>query len=357
MITCAITAESKRALRKAIGIILTKRINQKSKFDLKDITKDVYDIIFTATSEHAQGLNYARLVPEIILQLRNHDTDVKTYLRGSLDAVGDIQYEFEKEDGLKAVEDFLGVNIDIPGVLKSEQPRYTSEEEREAAPKQEPLTPEDFTPTSFQKGDRVKINDEIGGEANVIEDRGNEVLLDNGRPPILKKNLELILPEEVEQVVENTNDLTAKDITINTKSFDFVDENGTTRKAYKVSVKNQPNLSLVTYAKDGGWIVIETTTKRALPLTLFSYHRADARKHVPEGLAYELNLRSKQESARPVLESIGYIYPAEPAISEQGVTTQGVLQPTEKGSVDDLQGKGRTEPILTQPTPFKYLKI
>ena len=224
MITCAITAESKRALRKAIGIILTKRINQKSKFDLKDITKDVYDIIFTSTSEHAQGLNYARLVPEIILQLRNHDTDVKTYLRGSLDAVGDIQYEFEKEDGLKAVEDFLGVNIDIPGVLKSEQPRYTSEEEREAAPKQEPLTPEDFTPTSFQKGDRVKINDEIGGEANVIEDRGNEVLLDNGRPPILKKNLELILP------------------------------------------------------------------------------------------------------------------------------TQGVLQPTEKGSVDDLQGKGRTEPILTQPT-------
>ena len=224
MITCAITAESKRALRKAIGSILTERINQKSKFDLKDITKDVYDIIFTSTSEHAQGLNYARSVPEIILQLRNHDTDVKTYLRGSLDAVGDIQYEFEKEDGLKAVEDFLGVNIDIPGVLKSEQPRYTSEEEREAAPKQEPLTPEDFTPTSFQKGDRVKINDEIGGEANVIEDRGNEVLLDNGRPPILKKNLELILP------------------------------------------------------------------------------------------------------------------------------TQGVLQPTEKGSADDLQGKGRTEPILTQPT-------
>ena len=40
MITCAITAESKRALRKAIGSILTERINQKSKFDLKDITKD-----------------------------------------------------------------------------------------------------------------------------------------------------------------------------------------------------------------------------------------------------------------------------------------------------------------------------
>src|SRR5574344_1746790 len=163
MITCAITAESKRALRKAIGSILTERINQKSKFDLKDITKDIYDIIFTSTSEHAQGLNYARLVPEIILQLRNHDTNVKTYLRGSLDAVVDMQYVFEKEDGLKAVEDFLGVNIDIQEVLKSEQPRYTSEEEREAAPKQRPLTPDDFTPTSFQKGDRVKINTTAGG--------------------------------------------------------------------------------------------------------------------------------------------------------------------------------------------------
>ena len=224
MITCAITAESKRALRKAIYIFLTERINQKSKFDLKDITKDIYDIIFTSTGEHAQGLNYARLVPEIIFQLRNRDTDVRTYLRGSLEAVSDMQYEFEKEDGLKAVEDFLGVNIDIPELLKSEQPRYTSEEEREAAPKQEPLTPEDFTPTSFQKGDRVKINTITGGEATVVEDRGDKVLLDNGRPPILKKNLELILP------------------------------------------------------------------------------------------------------------------------------TQGVLQPTEKGSADDLQGKGRTEPILTQPT-------
>jgi len=108
MISCAITPESKRALRRAIANRVFERMGQEP-FTLKTMMKEIYELIQGHTGEHAQGVNYARLVPELLLQLSSHDVSINEYIMDDLLSVNTMRIVASKEEGLNAIEEYLDI--------------------------------------------------------------------------------------------------------------------------------------------------------------------------------------------------------------------------------------------------------
>ena len=91
-------------------------MKDKKPLDLKGLIKDIHDLIHNATNDHSQALDYARLVPFMIDQLQSTDLQFKKFLRDSgidKNELDDIILESsDPETGLKAIEDYMGLNQD-----------------------------------------------------------------------------------------------------------------------------------------------------------------------------------------------------------------------------------------------------
>ena len=132
---CAITEENQRLIRQVVAATLHLNVNEGTPFNLKEIVLDMYND-FLEEDDHATAIDIARLTPLFIDQMiSQNNKGLKNPLKDlglDRDEIDNLINLAEAEDGITAIENYLGLNQSVAGNLKD---LNTSSTKKKKAPK------------------------------------------------------------------------------------------------------------------------------------------------------------------------------------------------------------------------------
>lgn len=197
--TCAITPEAFNTIKKIVSKHLNELIKNKIAFDVKPIIKGIYDILIDSGRDHITALAYAKQVPSAINQLASSITELQDYLIDNstefehIASLARLERNLRSDDWSTFLENFLDLNnsqivdeltlLNDPNAVVNETGQIESSE----TPVQQTLDL-NVKPIVYSVGERVDVISGKYGTSIIKEDRGDKVLLEDGRQ-VLKKNL------------------------------------------------------------------------------------------------------------------------------------------------------------------------
>src|SRR5687767_12606712 len=190
---CSIGAEKQRQLRQKIAKNLITVVQEGQPFNLKEYMHSIYNMVHSATNDHALAIDAARLTPFFVNQVMGADLEIMSGLmRNGLDFAGLaalLVAAKEPDTGVKAIEDYLGLNDNFIEDLKQLNEQTPEEVLEQTFPEVNvPKVPEANTPVtrgfSFEG-----IKDEKGNKfrafaPTALADRVQEALAYNEGSPL-----------------------------------------------------------------------------------------------------------------------------------------------------------------------------
>ena len=161
---------------------------------LRLMSQSVYDVVYSLTNDHKQALYHAAQVPKLV-EIGSAQLPL---IRDVLKSNGTIRIEVmdlndsfgSLEEDLSPVEKFLKINAEQNQIAELQrQVQQGVQIEIDFSKQEKPTLVYDF-----KVGDRVQVLTGKKGESIVKEDRGDKVLLEDGRQ-LLKKNLLKLEPQ------------------------------------------------------------------------------------------------------------------------------------------------------------------